>query len=313
MLPALPATLTLRRRTVRRAAHASLFLLLLAATGCAPLQDIRDFAALSKAATTRLPEILADYKRSVLAQSQRDFIVLKGVRWADSEKQAQADCDALIIPETKLSPCRDLENLRDGMRVVDAYLDTMGKLAGNELGNYDQAIDGIASKLTAFQIRKAEGAAIGGLAKLLNRIYTQGKRQKELREALRQSDPNLAEILEGYKLIVKGYLVVLGNEEQQFRGLLPNAFITPGASETSEARYIRGLGVYAGLRHQEEIRAKRARAEAFLKGIQKVRDGHHELTAKSSSLNGNDLTDTARKYVAELVPLVQTLQTALFQ
>lgn len=287
--------------------------LLLTLSSCAPLGDVRDFASLSKQAVGALPALVTDYKRSLVSQRAHNLFVFTKVPLIEARRRAEIECPQDMVTPSKLSPCGNFQDLIDGMRVFEAYLDSVRKLAQDELGNYDKAIDTIGRRLeTSFSIKKTEGAAISGIAKLLSKVFTSGLKQKGLSSSIVAADHNVAEITEGYEAVIDAYLITLGNEKAQLETILPRAFAAGPTVETSQDQYVRALGSFTVSELQGALDIRISGARAFKKGLQKIREGHFALASKARQAKIPEVRDIARQYVSEMIPVVKEIKTAFF-
>ena len=267
-------------------------------SGCAPLSEIRDFAALSKRAAESFPPMMRDVKESYLRQRELSHLQ-QGSSLQEAGKQAQADCE-------KSELCRVVPDLIGAGQVLENYMKVMGQLAADDLTSFDQSIKGFADQLqTSAKIKDKERDAVRSLATFLFNAVASGYRQKRLAETLTKHDDDIRVLTEALLQITGDYVTQLGNEELAMRGYYEGAV---GRRQEDAVLKVLVYEIYG--RDRQALEKKRQAARSYQEFLRTLQKAHHELSQKASRLTATEARRLGATFAVEIDKQVQAIGKA---
>lgn len=265
-------------------------------SGCANLQAVRDFAMIS-AATADYQQIVADYATSPTRQK----------RYYPPRFASQLDATA----ETRAEQRVKLEAVQS---LLVTYMTTLGDLAADELPNVDAEIDTLGKTLekTPFvgdgdaKISKATASAAGTIAKILTRTVLDQWRQKRLRRIIQEADPSVQTVIAGLReIVLVDFKTSLDLEEEAVRKYFESAIAAAKASGDTEA--LPPLAHVLWLEHSDRIAVRRLRLGEYAAVLEKIGDGHADLSKNVDTLGDKELAKRLARYARDLQKLFKAI------
>ena len=179
---------------------------LLAANGCANLDDAAGLSKLSDEARISLPRVSNDVAGTCARQNTL------------FENTPQAERP----PAQRAQDCKPYQEIADHLAkdesVLADYFDALGMLASNEPMGYDANIEGNVTATGANSSLSANAASAGNAAqsilKSLADAATRGYRKKQLGQLVQQNDPAIQTLTQALKKVITvDYALLLSNEE----------------------------------------------------------------------------------------------------
>ena len=255
--------------------------------GCANLEAIREFAAISARS--------AEYTGLV------DQYVDTPVR----QKRFQPDDQQDRLEQMRRLRASQRERLLLRQALVAEYMDALGKLAADEIVDYDSGIDDLGRAVVANNFAGEHDAdAFASLTKTLLRAATDTWRQKQLQKLITESNAPFQEVLGALKRIV----------DQDFAGDIENEKL---AMTKHYETLIRSSNDRAGISALEEWRdARFAEADARARAISSysqvlstIASGHQQLYDRRDDLGSPELIRQLKLYAKDLGKLVNALRS----
>jgi hypothetical protein len=291
---------------------------------CVDTSSIARFAALSKVASDKFPEIAADYRASCMRTARYQAMDTAQYQVDKIEAAAVQTCN-------KSLGLNALEkDLIAANRTLMSYLDALGRLASNRKTVFDNNINSFAANMKATgEFDDAKIDAVKGLATFLSDAAAAGWRKKELARAIEAANPAVQTVAAALKTIVgEDYLGLLDNEEAAMRIYYGGTISAAQAYyDTLIARQYRlnpdrqpkelpEETVIMGYLHDKwqsdktAVETKRAAARAYVTILEKIARGHQKLYDNRNKLDAKEIKDMILGYAQELDPLIQDLRKA---
>jgi septal ring factor EnvC (AmiA/AmiB activator) len=237
------------------------------------------------------------------------------------------------------------ERLTKANAILAAYLKSMGDLAADKLTNFDKNIEGFGKAATAGKLLDdSQSTAIMGLAKVLSHIAAEGYRRKKLRDVIKETNSDIQAVtsalstivshnyelqLENERVAMQAYYAKLTQQEVRFNQLQASA-----AQATLNALQKRGEmsdpSLLEVLRNRSEfpspavlddlktsyetknaaINVKKKGAEAYVKILKNVGEGHQKLYDNADKLSSREVLSTALSYAKTIEALAGDFQKA---
>jgi hypothetical protein len=186
------------------------------------------------------------------------------------------------------NPAAATKALNDANRIILDYLEALGKLAADDLTNFDKQLDGISSSLQNLPKlgteEKKEAVDAGtAIAKFLFKAATDAYRREQLRLAVTTVDAPLQTLVTALnKAVIQHYINGVLNNEQiavdnYYRYYLERVLRAP-RGESVSARVETETNKDSEWRDaNKEISEKKDLAIEYLGLLQKIADDHHTL------------------------------------
>lgn len=275
------------QRTVRWRPSAVLLLIILVLTqGCANLSAVREFANISteSAQYTRLVD---DYAQSPIRQKQyRPAREHEGLERINRERTALQE--RLLLRHS----------------LIEEYMDTLGRLAADEVVVYNKELDALGNAVKEKKFVDAKEAdAFAAIAKVLVKGATDRWRQKQLKELIAISNGPFQVVVESLRIVVEnGFRGDLLNEKaaiQSYYGtLILDSRDKAGIAALEEWRNLRLAAL--------ETRAKAI--ESYAKILRTISEGHQKLYDGRNDLSRELLVRDMSRYSRDLKRLFNTIR-----
>jgi hypothetical protein len=271
-----------------------LIVALLGLSSCIDFGPVREYAALSKQASTGYFEIVQDLYQSCLRSAEFDSPADGGT------------------PEAH---CAEWKKVQPGLLKAEStlqdYLVAIGKLAGDETVSYDENLDSLRQALenttlsgkAVFDSKQVDAAT--GIAGFMLKAATDAYRRRELERAFSSQNENVKTVTAALKEIVgHDYEKRLENEETAITAFQVRV---QRASDQSLAAEI---GRREAQEHLWDIAKKREAADSYVKTLDLIAKGHQQLYEHKKELSSKDLAKSLADDVSKMIPLIQSIQKA---
>ena len=275
--------------TSRLLAAASLSLVL---TGCANLQDVRDFAGES-ARLSAYTELTTRFRDTY----QREQPYLSG----PVEQQAQAN------DKRRRDAYPDLLKIHHG---VALYMQTLATLAGDDAFDLSPAMDSLTSGIKAYPeggIDSRQVDAYASMAKIVAKWMTSAAQEKAVREMVMEGDPSVQAILDGMAALVSYYRKTNDNERKAVLGFLEVELAFAGAPKDKLLAALGKAHLQAKIREYQVADARYGEAEA---GIASIKEGHKALARNVDNLSTAEAKAQIKKLTKDIKAIRSNLQAA---
>jgi hypothetical protein len=276
-------------------------------SGCVDLKEVRAFAATAAAVGERFPGLARDLHDSCMAQQR--YIVAQR---QDFRVDQFADLNDSAHPslEAGRKVCQLYEDEQERLIKANAtlvsYMKSMGDLAADDLTNFDKGIGAFGSALSGAQLfSAAESGAIAKLASHLARMAADGYRRKQLRDVIKQANPDVAIASAALgRIVSKNYVLQLENERvamrEYYRKLAVESvrFSQLAVTHANGEKDVTNPVPLDDLKSKFEARnaainTKIAGAQAYAKVLAAVAAGHQELFDHADQLKSRAVLSTA--------------------
>ena len=283
----------LRVKNVTRPLVAVTVTLALLLTSCVLPDAIRQFVTAARDTTAQFAPFVQDIADSC---ERRKLAERPATEITTSDDALKAACKE----DSDLAPA-----LQGAMKVLTNYFNALNSLASDEVVTYDKEIDGVAGKLQT--VAKFPGAATDAVKGLAN-FLASGYQKKKLAEAVKGADKDVATLTDALgRIIGVEYVRDLDNELDTLKNRYTDAMRTTKGDDAVALLLQRHWRADLAT-----LQKKRAAAVDFQKALEKVRDGHHELTSQAGKSPAQDLVKQLGSYTASLRSLVKGFQDATF-
>lgn len=254
----------------------------------ADLKAIQEFASLANQASEGFPKIANDIYLSCI----------RGARYEEPievRSEAEEQCDK---ESREVGPM-----LIESHDVLIAYITTLGKVAGNDIGNFASDVTPLAAAVGKIPgVQQVHADAGAKIVEILLRVTTDRSRRVKLKEVIVATDDDLQTFVDGFTLAVqRGYLnIFLKAEEQQIdsyygnyisriQGTIREANTSRDLTETERATNRANLQSATRLlldldsqwnQARDVVRAKRIVADEYLVTLNKIAEDHHKIKMK---------------------------------
>lgn len=263
--------------------------------GCVSLKDVRQYA--NESAKLSSYKELTDRFRDTY---EREKPFLGSGSYCDARR-------AKIQDNLRKSAYPDLIKMHD--RLAE-YMAALAVLSGDDtfdltkpIGTFGDSI----KKHPNLSIDAKEVDAYVQLGKILSQLITTVMQQNAIRKTVTNADPHVQTLLEGMSLIVRVYKVHNSKE----RGCVVE-FLEQESKYASKFRSTALLGV-VGLQMALDKAAEYDQVEhvieKVLKGIEAIKEGHHELKVNVNNLSNAELASTLKRLSGDIKSARKELET----
>lgn len=275
-----------------RAARAAVsFLLAFVAAGCAAdLESVRNFAAVS-ADSANYGKLVNDYAESPVRQ-----------------KEYQPDSQQAALDEIAAAREAQKKDLLALQVLVSEYMDALGRLASDEVVNFDSQFDLLTGELKAKQILgEREADAYGKIAKILTNAAADGWRRKKLGTIIADTNADF-QIVTGalHAIVDRDFRASLGNEQvaiaKYYGGILAQARANP----PQQAGIVAVTDILK--KRLAEVDARIAAVDAYAAILDRIAKGHQELYEHRANLKDKAVRKDLERYAKDLRRAYKTLQ-----
>jgi hypothetical protein len=283
----------------------SVFVLLIAFSvvhsACVDLGEVRAFAETAAAVGDRFPGLARDLHDSCMAQQR--YIVAQREDFR-VDQFADLNDPAHPLLEAGRKTCQLYENERERLIKANAtlvsYMRSMGDLAADDLTSFDKGIGEFGSALAGVQLfSEAESSAIAKLASYLARMAAEGYRRKQLREVIKDANPDVKVAATALARIVsRNYILQLENERVAMREYYRKLAVESVRFSALAVKHAHGESDVINPVPLDDLRSKfEARnaaintkvtgARAYSRVLAEVEAGHQELFDHADQLNSS--------------------------
>ncbi len=266
---------------------------------CASPAAISEFAQTAGKALRGGPFLFRDIHESCVRRHRNAApitpLFLRGRGAAGSEKEEES---AVCVPFGPQG-----EALSTASDVLVSYFQAMQQLASFKASTVSSPSEkaaqdaGLTAKFTTIQ-----ADSVGKLAGLVTQLLTERYQRSKLLHLLREADPAIASVTQAFEDVVSKDYQGLLREEQQ--GL---------AARYQDAGEAGNLAIILLLNRSytedmKQLNRRKSAAEAYVRALQQIREGHHELAQNLPHLKAKDVSLALEPYTARLEGLVPALQ-----
>ena len=276
-------------------------------SGCVDLKEVRAFAETASAVGDRFPSLARDLHDSCMAQQR--YIVAQREDFR-VDQFADLNDPAHPLLETGRKTCKLYEDEQERLIKANAtlvsYMKSMGDLAADDSTNFDKGIGAFGSALSGAQLfSEAESGAITKLASHLARMAADGYRRKQLRDVIKQANPDVAIATAALgRIVSKNYVLQLENERvamrEYYRKLAVESVrfsrlvVTHAHGETDVTNPVPLDDLKSKFEARNAaVNTKIAGAQAYAKVLAAVAVGHQELFDHADELKSRAVLSAA--------------------
>ncbi|MFD2936615.1 hypothetical protein [Spirosoma flavum] len=261
--------------------------------GCVSNRAIKEFAATSIEATNHLPSVANDLSESCIRQKQYLAVRAGNFDPLQLRKNAENQCISFQSSEKSFVVAN---------KVIIQYLQTLDKLAGDDIITYDKSLDKLASNLGETALfPKEKVKAINGIVKLLSDASANGWRRKKLGKAIGSANPNIQLLLSTLSTIITSdYQQLLQNEQLAAKNLYLG---TIKENKTKEPVTIILLQQQWD-KEYKLLEDRKDRVNVYSDILKTIAQGHQLLFDKQTSLNKKEVKRDILDYTSKIVPLI---------
>ena len=194
------------------------------------------------------------------------------------------------------------EALTKASEVLSAYFRALQQLASFNSSSVSGAAGqaglniGVASGLNTAQID-----SVSKLASLLTQVFTDRYQQHDLVKMLSQADGSIESVTQGMEdIVAKDYEGLLREEQES----LPASY--QAVADVKDSATILLLN-RAFLMDLNELEQRQAAAEAYVKALKQIREGHHALATMAKSRKPKNLALALQPYTDQMEALLPIL------
>jgi hypothetical protein len=276
-----------RPRTAQGARFIALVWLALVASGCANLGAVRDFANTSSDAA-QYNQLVSSYVATPTRmmryepESRRPVLAAQG-----TERQAQR------------GPLLRLQ------RLIQAYMDGLGQLAGDGLASYDKQLDGLGEALQSAKLAdQNEATAVASVSKLLAFAVAERWREGKLVTLIEQADAPFQIMVGKLVVIVEtGFVLDVSNEREALNKYYSELRVT--------SRDPAGLAALAEWREMREgqIADHETAIRNYVVVLKTIAAGHHKLYVSRNELSKAEVQAELHEYTSRLKDAVNSIRS----
>ncbi len=262
-------------------------------SGCdrADFVAVKNFAAVSQAATDQFPDIAADIYGSCVRSAQ-----------FEADPGAQPAVGARCDRFKQLTP-----GLISANKVLEEYLFSLGRLAADQRVTYGPALNGLAGEIQATNTFKpAQINAISGILGFLLNAEAGRFRQQQVEAAIQATNANLKVLIPALKAIIgQDYARLLLIEEQTM-----DAYYRSKLRAGKQQPLLAALIQNQWQNDKTALTQKKAAAAAYVKILEEIQTGHQQLYDDRNRLTSQETVQAIVQYARTLQPLVKDLVKA---
>ena len=290
-----------------RTAVVLLLALTIVHSGCVDLKEVRAFAVTASAVGDRFPGLARDLHDSCMAQQR--YIVAQRQEFR-VDQFADLNDPAHPLLEAGRKVCKLYEDEQERLIKANAtlvsYMKSMGDLAADDLTNFDKGIGAFGNALAGAQLfSTAESSAIAKLASFLARMAAEGYRRKQLRDVIKEANPDVAVTAAALgRIVSKNYILQLENERVAMREYYRKLAVesvrfsrlvvthAQGETDITNPMPLDDLKTKFEARNAE-INTKIAGAQVYAKVLAAVAAGHQNLFDHADQLGSRAVLSAA--------------------
>ncbi len=256
-------------------------------TGCASMEAVQEYAAVTQATVGEVRPVAKDFYASCMrANSYKPFQFKK-----DCQNEEQASRAILLIGS-----------------VLGDYGSALGALSSDELVSYDKDIDGLTNEINNLGISSLDEDqvnAVGGLAKFIAKAATSGYQQSQVAKFIQESDEAVGKVSSTLSSIIQSnYTQALSIEISAWKEGYRRV-----EQETREKRALEWeRHAIDQWKTRAELEDKKKAALTLADSIAQIGKTHSQLAKDSSQLTGKEVIALVKRYVKEAKPVIKEIQ-----
>lgn len=263
-----------------------LLLVLAVVPGCADLTAIREFGTIS-AESAAYRRLLHDY-----------------VTAPDRLKRFEPEARRADLARRTRERAAQAQLLMLRQAAVVAYMDTLGKLAADDLVVYDKRVDALAGALKANAFAQERDAdAFAAIAKVVAKAVSDEWRQKQLQTVIADHNPHLQALIVSLHQVVE--FAIARDDVETERAAARNYYTTLKLQARDPAG-IAALDEWWEYR-AAEIAAREQAALTYLQVLDQISRGHQKLFDGRDHLHDQETLRQMRAYAQDLRRLYEAL------
>lgn len=264
----------------------AVFILAVALTGCANLDEVRQFAGES-AKLGAYTELTTNFRETFAREEPYLSGPALETAKQNDQQRAAAYADLLAVHET-----------------VSLYMLTLARLAGSESFDLSARFDALKSEVKAHPelgFDAGHAGAVAGIGKTIARWMSERAQAEAVQDMIRAGNAPLQQSLDGMSRLLRAYRKTHGNERQTVLGLYDSEFAL--AQVQPKDRLLMALARKDYLAKRAEFAAKDTKFDAAEAAIREVAAGHAHLYENVDALG----TPRLKEELAVLTQRIRTL------
>ena len=261
--------------------------------GCVSNKAITQFTSTSIEATRRLPVLAGDLAESCVRQKQYASIREGTFDPVKLRHDAEKECVSLKASE---------KNFVVANKVLVEYLQTLDKLAGDNIVAYDKSIDKLVANLGESKlIPKAQVTTLSRLVNLIGDASSTGWRRRKLGKAIAQANPDIQSLLSLLSAIVKNdYVQLLQNEQLAAK----NLYLATIKENVKKEPVAVILLQQQWNKEFKSLDDRKIAAATYADILTTIAQGHQLLFDNQARLSRKEVKKEILGYTSRLVPLI---------
>lgn len=261
--------------------------------GCVSNKAIREFTGVSIEATRHLPVLATDLAESCVRQ--KEYGAIRKGQFDPVKLRQDADDDCISFQTSAKS-------FVIANKVLVQYLQTLDKLAGDDVVTYDTSIDKLVTNLGDSKlIPKAQVTTLSKLVSVVGDASSTGWRRKKLGQAITQANPAIQTLLATLSTIVKNdYVQLLQNEQLAAKNLYlatikENVKKEPIAALLLQQQWNKEFKL---------LEDRKIAAKEYATVLTTIAQGHQLLFDNRAKLSNREVKKEILGNVSKLIPLI---------
>jgi hypothetical protein len=269
--------------------------------GCASPEAIGNFADSAQKGIAGGPPVFTDIHDSCLRrQMSRPGAPILPIFVPPGSKDAPPENPPAIAACARFAA--EAQALTKVSDVLNDYFKSMQNLASFNASGVSGASESVAENVsTAAGVSSAQIESAGKLATLLTRIATESYQRKRLVQLLRDADPEVTNITEGFDKVTSTYLDLLQQEQQT----LAAEYQSVGETARQPAMLLLLNRAYS--EDLDKLQQRRSEGNAYRGALKNIREGHHKLVEDAPHLSAKEVNAALEPYISSLNGLVPAL------
>lgn len=285
---------------------------IIALAGCANLTAVRDFSNIS-AATADYQQIVADYAGE--PAREKLYTPIKDAAQLDAESAERQKQQAWLLAD---------------QQILVNYMAALGSLAAGDSPDTSAQYTSLQKAVTDLPVFpkadqtkvKANAEAAASIASMLTNLVLEIWREDQIKQIVRQTEPNIQALISGLKDIVdKDFAQTAQDEDRRLQGYFGDvrveqesirsavlAAAKQGAPEVKPSADPPIATSMLGEREQQ-VQTRKDRIAKYGAVLDKIAEGHADLAKNIDKLSDKDLQSRLRDYAGQLNTLYSDIKT----
>lgn len=256
-------------------------------SACTNLSAVRQYSETANKSLEKVPVVISDFSSSCNRRAQ--------YQPADNKP----DCDRLSKAEPPLLEI---------VSVLQKYIVSLGKLASDDVVTYTEDLDKLEKEINGLEkFDKDKVSAVTSVAKYLTKLATDASRRNAIESTIKDNNNSIL-------IITSSISKIVSNDYKNLLEIEKSAIEKHYKKINATYKETEPLAVLISTEERnarlEEINNKIKAIEPLATLIEKVGEGHKELTAKSNELDSKELIDLIKSYVDDAKPILKQVKDA---